>query len=271
VTGWEAFLLGSTQGLTEFLPISSSGHLALMEKAMKLPSSDSMKTFDVFVHTATLVAILIAFRGEIVKLFTVRRDWIAKLIVASIPTAALVFGLKKLLHIDMQELRDLLRIGLTYIAAGTFIAWAAWYRKNERADPKTLPEGAVTWWGAMWVGAAQMITPMGAWSRSGMTISAGRLAKIESGTAISFSFLLGAIAIGGATILDYKEIGTILRGGTEIPQMSMLIGFCSALAFGWAAIWLLRKVVVRGWFLYFGMYDVLLGVTALVWWWLTPR
>ena len=80
---WQALLLGPLQGLTEFLPVSSSGHLVLAEAALGLPSG--LEAFDLFVHLATAMAILIAFRRDLVQVVTRRRDWIPKLAAASVP------------------------------------------------------------------------------------------------------------------------------------------------------------------------------------------
>ena len=120
VTWWQALLLGMLQGLTEFLPVSSSGHLVLLEKAFGLP--EDLLAFDVFVHLATVAAIVAAFRREILAVVRERRDWIPKLIAACVPVGALYLVLKLAFKVDMGELRALTCVGAAWVAAGLFIA-----------------------------------------------------------------------------------------------------------------------------------------------------
>lgn len=259
---WQALFLGLLQGLTEFLPVSSSGHLVLVEKWMGLPDDPALTAFDLFVHLATVAAIVVGFRRELISLATERRDWIWKLIAASVPAGLFYVVMKKGFELDVQDLRELWMVGIAYLAAGAFIAIGDRLRRGK--DRGTNEAVTMSWRAAIWTGVSQAVTLLPGVSRSGTTITAGRLAGARADTAMSFSFLLGMIAILGGNVLKADDISRVFAGGTPVPPAAMATGFAAAFAAGLLAIWILKRLLSKGIFFYFGIYCMALGMVLLI-------
>ena len=225
MTLYHALLLGIIQGTTEFLPISSSGHLALLEHYLGLPFGPAvLQQFDIVLHAGSLLAILLYFSGTWVMLL---RHPFAKggkgepsllllLIIGTIPAA--IIGL---LAEDWLETyaRSPLLIALGFLITGAFLL-AAGYKSNGTEEGRTLrfPH-------AIGIGIGQALALVPSISRSGLTIASGKLLGLSSVRATEFSFLLSAPALAGAVLL------TFLTGRTEIGAIGWpqaLIGFSAS-------------------------------------------
>lgn len=251
----DALILGVIQGITEFLPISSSGHLLIFEKLFGL-QIETLRTFDVVVHLGTLAAILIYFRKDIwaiLKGFFTGRDmkfgWY--IILGSIPAAVAGFLLNDIFD---QVFRSILVVGTGMICVGVvFFVAEKW--------PKDKNKTVSAWRNAALIGLAQAIAIIPGVSRSGSTIAAGLFQGIKREESARFSFLLGAPAIFGAGLL------TFLSNNSEKILLStfylLLSGFVASGIAGFLTISFLMKFLKKYTLCGFGVYLVLIGIVCL--------
>lgn len=257
----DAFILGLVQGVTEFLPISSDGHLALAENLLGLRGTGGLSGIflDVSVHVATLAAIVIAFRAPILALARgllagERRAWadLGLYAAASVPAAIVGFAVKDTIEVLYRSLPF---IGVAFIVMGG-ILWAARGRMTGTAERPDLV-------GAVLIGLGQAAAIAPAISRSGCTITLGILRGMDPVRAAEFSFILGVPAIAGAALLEAPEAA---RGFAQVGLPAFLIAFATAFATGLVAIALLRRLLRARAFHRFAPYLWALGTATLVVW-----
>ncbi len=247
----EAIILGIVQGLTEFLPVSSSGHLALGEEFFGFRGEESI-AFDVLVHVATLVAILCVILRDIVRIVRRDRRVVALLVLGSVPAA--IVGI--LLDKQMESIKtNLLLVGLFFLTTAAVLVVA----KILERDRKEMTE--MSFLDALVIGISQAVAILPGISRSGSTISTARALGISASSAFSFSFLLGAVAISGATVLKAKDIASL---GDQIGFGVLSAAFVASLVSGIFALLVFRKMVVAGKLHFFAWYLVPLGIAAIV-------
>ncbi|WP_373501546.1 undecaprenyl-diphosphate phosphatase [Desulfococcus sp.] len=264
-----AIALGAIQGLTEFLPVSSSGHLVLFQQLFGLKEAELF--FDISVHMGTLGAVIIFFRKEISSLLlslfqamkrlmrheiTPAEVWadaevkLALLIVlGSLPTA--VIGL--LFHqISDQLFSSVFLVGITLIVTGVLL-WGTRriYHHGRGISGFTAPN-------AVAIGVVQGLAILPGISRSGSTIAAGLYLGLEKGMVARFSFLLSIPAIIGAQILSLREMGSSL-----LPDPATLMGTITAFIVGYLSLAMLMHVVNRGRMYLFAPYCWMVGGIAL--------
>lgn len=255
----EAIILGLIQGISEFLPISSSGHLVIAEHLLGVTTASL--TFDVGLHIATLVAVVIALWGEI-KLTT--KDFFTnfksslgfKIILATIPVG--IFGV---LFEDkiVEYTRSIWVVALSLMLWGAILIFADYLA--DRIAKKTVL--AKTNWGqVMAMGFAQVLSLIPGTSRSGITITAGLFAKMDRKAAAKISFLLSLPAIAGAGLIGLKDV---FEFGLDVPASSLVVGMLVACVSGVFCIrWLLSLLTKYG-FKWFGIYRIALGFILLLW------
>ncbi|MBE7462117.1 MAG: undecaprenyl-diphosphate phosphatase [Planctomycetes bacterium] len=242
VSYWEAIVLGLLQGVTEFLPVSSSGHLAVGHLLFGERTASST-AFDVLVHGATLLVIFGVFGRLLVSLARENRRLLLILLVASIPTA--LIGL--IWRHEMESLASHpLALAWCFCITGSFL-WKVGREEGSAADGagEGMPAAAawhVRWGDALVIGLAQALAIAPGCSRSGLTISAGRLCGVSAEQAVAFSFLLGAPAIVGALAIESSQIGQL----AAVSPGPLAAGFAAALVSGIAAMSLLKHVAKRG-------------------------
>ncbi|HWO89341.1 MAG TPA: undecaprenyl-diphosphate phosphatase [Gemmatimonadales bacterium] len=250
----DALILGLVQGVTEFLPISSDGHLAL---AQHLLGQVQPLFFDVAVHVATLAAIVIAFREAIWKLLrgviAADRDSRGELglyAAASVPTV--VAGL--VLEPRIEAIKESLWfVGAAFVVMGV-VLWSARRRMDGARRTPTLLEAV-----AIGVGQAAAILP--AISRSGSTITIALWRGIEPIRAAEFSFVLGVPAIAGAALLEARHL---TQGLDRVGILPLGVAMASAFLSGLGAIALLRRMLRARAFHRFAPYLWLVGAATLV-------
>jgi undecaprenyl-diphosphatase len=264
-TDMSAILLGTVQGLTEFLPISSSGHLALLEHFVKMPASvtpKNLETFDIFLHAGSLLAILLYFWkdwvGMLKEMFhsALHGGWkntlFAKLAIGTLPAIAAGLFLKDAL--DGVWSRGFFAIGLFFVVGGFFYLYAEWKGKHSEGEHVTLKKSLI-------IGFAQALAILPSLSRSGMTIGTGLLTGIRRDVAAKFSFLLGGVAILAATTYALYD----LRHGFVAwpdPRFS-LIGFIASFIISIATIHYLLKFLKKHTLRPFAVYVLILGTLIL--------
>ena len=272
MTYLSAILLGLVQGIAEFLPISSSGHLAIAQNLLGMTDAGSVpEFFDVLLHLGTLVAVFAAYREDIRAMvrefFRGTKDLIhystpvpvppARRLILLIVIATLPLFVVLPIRDAVQGLSDnMVFIGMALIVTG-FLLFASDRRRKGRKTAKT-----ATWLDAVIVGVGQAIATMPGISRSGMTITAGCFVGLERKFAVRFSFLLSIPAILGANILG---IGDAVEAGicwAEVPMY--LVGVIVAAVSGYLCIRLLKMIAEKGKFGAFAYYCWALGVLTLV-------
>jgi undecaprenyl-diphosphatase len=238
----QAIILGLVQGLTEFLPISSSGHLVLAENILGL--AETPLQFDVILHLGTLVAVLLYFRNQLLHL---RRELAIKIIVATIP--AIIIGLALELFAD-QYLKSPVIASIGLIITGLVV--------HSTKRPRTTTK-AMTYRSALTIGIAQAIAIIPGISRSGSTISTALNLGISQQEAFRFSFLMSIPAILGASVLEFLKLDT----SNQIFSLPHLLGAISACIVGLASLKMLRLLISSTRFYLFGYYSLMLGIVSL--------
>ena len=248
----EAVILGIIQGLTEFLPISSSGHLVLFQKLFGLEEGNL--TFDTMLHLGTLLAVFIIFWDDIVAMIKQPFSKLSILVVAgTIPTAIIGLALKDFFEQLFASGRT---IGVEFIITGLILWWAEsrpfGYKKIE--DITLLDAG--------FIGVLQGAAIFPAISRSGLTIAGALFRGIERDTAARYSFLLSIPSILGAVVLQAKDIQK--QGLGDVQLLPMLVGTIVSAVFGYLAIkWMLR-LIAGGKLKLFSYYVWFLGLVIVV-------
>jgi undecaprenyl-diphosphatase len=259
MTVLQAVVLGSVQGITEFLPVSSSGHLIIVPELLRWPAQGL--TFDLIIHLATLAAVIFALRADISWLWEgfwkrdkARVQLVWKLAAATLPALVVGFFLSDWL----QGFRGATTVAISLIVWGVLLGLADRFSSLMRGQLKDL--GKLRWWQAMVIGVVQVMSFIPGTSRSGSTMTAGLFAGLDRVAAARFSFLLAipiTAAAGLSALLDVSE------NGLDITLLPMVAGFASAFIFGILAIRLLLVVVRQASFLWFAAYRVALGIFLL--------
>jgi undecaprenyl-diphosphatase len=261
MTIFQALVLGVLQGLSEFLPISSSAHLALAPWLFgwKEPGL----AFDVALHVGTLVAVLLYFRAEWVRLVsagwqivrTVRVETeeqrrVIYLIVATIPA-----GIGGVLLNEYAEttFRAPALIASLLIAMGLILWWV------DRIAPQARPLCEMRWYQALFIGVAQVFALLPGVSRSGATITAGRGTKFDRLSAATFSFLMSMPIIAAAAV--FKVPHALRESGLSAP---LVVGVLASAVSGWLAISALLRYVSRRSYGVFALYRLALGALVLL-------
>jgi len=255
----DAFILGAVQGLTEFLPVSSSGHLVLFQVLFGL--KEGMLAFDVAVHWATLAAVFVYFRKDFFEMFQQAVSGkfrpIVLIAVASVPTAVIGIVFKDYFESLFGSLKA---AGTGWLLTAAFLIASDRFQQGSRALERMRVRDA------LWVGVAQGISIVPSISRSGATILAAMLTGIEKKDAVRFSFWIGVPAILGAGLLEMKAG---IRLASSHPEV-FWAGFVTSGILGYFTIAWLLAIVSRGKFYLFGYYCLALGILTLALSWGRP-
>lgn len=268
---YQGIILGILQGLTEFLPVSSSGHLVLGQAYFGM--TESQLVFDISVHIGTLMAVLVVYRLEIINIlrsvihfcmdfkgFSQSKEQIQKdehlqmalaIIAGSIPTAFIGLVLKRYEHVLFSSV---LLVGFTLIITGTLL----WMSK--RFYTTATANTALTLKRALFIGTSQGLAVIPGISRSGTTIAAGMFMGLSRKKAATFSFLLSIPAIVGAELMSIKDIVENDLSIDPVTIWATLVSFITGLM----ALKILITLVNAGRFHYFAPYCWLLGVATII-------
>lgn len=244
----KVIFLGIIQGLTEFLPISSSGHLAILENFMGI---EEPVTITAFLHLGTFLATLLFFRKEIIEIVSglfkkesEKIKYIFYIIIGNIPIVVFALLFRDFIEATFVDIRlVIIFLGIT----GVVVLLTSIMKKGEKQ---------ISLISALIVGIGQMFAVFPGLSRSGLTISAGLYAKIKPEESFRFSFLLSIPAVFGANLLELKEV---TQWGNPLE---LLIGLIISFISGYIALKILRKLVQR-WFYLFGIYCLLISILFL--------
>lgn len=244
MTFFEAVISGIVQGITEFLPVSSSGHLVILHKLFGL--KEPQLVFDIFLHCGTLLAIFIVFWKEIIELFFAKRRLLFYIILGTLATAAfiLIFGGK-----IEAAFYNVKLVGAMLILTGVWLICGNFFRFGTKG---------FTGFKSVLIGLAQGIAAIPGISRSGATIATGLFLGLDAQSAARFSFLLAIPAILGAFLFKIKELS--LSGFS----VNFLTGFITSCIVGVLSLKLLLRLLYKGKFHLFGIYCVGAGLVTLL-------
>ena len=259
MTVFKAILLGILQGATEFLPVSSSGHLFLAQKILGLAGSEL--AFDILMHLGTLLAVLLFLRRELsdilLSLFRRKPDFglgawgrrdILLLLVSSVPTVLIGYWF----HDTVETGVTFRGVGISYLLLTAFLLVSN-LRFRHKVDPDR-----IDLWEALAIGLMQGAAIFPGLSRSGTTISLALVLGIGATRSAKYSFFISIPAILGAAVL------VLHRGATVLPGFApSALGFLLAFVVGYLALMLVEGLVTRGKFLRFAPYTFLLAVLSL--------
>lgn len=255
MTAFQAFILGIVQGITEFIPVSSSGHLVIFPE---LFGWDLQATsFDIVVHAATLLALLIYFRKDLMSLLNFKnqssRNLLISLILVSIPAAIFGFFFEDFIDRTFKNTQIII---FMLIFLGVIMLFIDKITSNNN---KTISK--LTKLDAFLIGVFQSLAFIRGTSRSGVTIIGGQILGLKREQAAKFAFLAGIPIIGVAFIKQLFDFSIEGFGNTEI--MPLIVGFISALVFGLVAINLLIRYLEKHTLVLFGIYRIILGLILL--------
>lgn len=261
--GWlELLILSVVQGLTEFLPVSSSGHLVVANAVLERlgwGQTQDLVEVSIALHLGTLASVLVYYRREIARLLGADRRVAALLVLGTVPAAIVGVGIKKGLSDSAGEavLDNVLLAALMFPVTAAILVFASRHGSGTQAYQ------TLSWRQTLAIGAAQAVAILPGVSRSGSTIAAGLGVGLDRQSASTFAFLLAIPAILGAGVLE--TLDALADGTTGTPLERLAVGFVVSFAVGWAALALLIQFVRRGRLAVFAWYLVPLGVAVLGW------
>ncbi|MFK8136867.1 MAG: undecaprenyl-diphosphate phosphatase [Bdellovibrionales bacterium] len=253
MSNFEAILLGLVQGLTEFLPVSSSGHLVIGQKLLGFENHDL--SFDIVAHLGTLLAVLVVYRRQIFEIirllvhsFRVKR-WnngsriTAWVIIATLPTAIIGLSFKDNFEALFNEPKS---VAIALFCTAIILFCTKFVSPSRGTDLKHLSVGTLqldrmSWWKAVFIGVAQSGAIAPGVSRSGSTIAGSLYLGLPADFAALFSFLLAIPAILGASILQFKDVAV-----GDLFQTYLVMGFISSFFFGYIGLRLVINFVKKG-------------------------
>jgi undecaprenyl-diphosphatase len=258
---WKSLLLGIIQGVTEFLPVSSSGHLVLFRKVLSVEQVPLL--FDVLLHVATLIVIIYFFRSRVLSILAAmaagvkgRADEYHKkelklvlvILVGTVFTALIGFTLQ-----DIGVLHETSTVSVLFIFTGVLLLSLKFLRRGEVQLPR-MKHG-------IWVGIAQGLGTLPGISRSGITIAAGLYGGLDRKVAGELSFLMSIPAVAGALILELSDAAAL---STQLSFTVLAAGFAAAFITGLASLKLLFFLISSGRLYLFSLYLIPLGCAGLL-------
>ena len=256
---FESIVLGAVQGLTEFLPVSSSGHLQLAKELLGVELEENL-TFDVVLHAATVLSTIVVLWREIAGLFkglftrgmNDEKAYILKLVISMIPIGIVGFIFKDKIDAILASNYVMVVVGAMLLLTALLLTFA-YYAKPRQRD-------AISYRDAFIIGVAQAVAAMPGLSRSGSTIATGLLLGNRKEVVATFSFLMVLAPIMGETLLNVLDGGLVISG---VSTAALVAGFVSAFVVGCLACRFMIDIVKRGKLIWFAVYCAVVGVIAI--------
>ena len=255
----ESIILGAVQGLTEFLPVSSSGHLQIAKELLGVEIEDNL-AFDITLHAATVLSTFVVLWSEIWRilkgLFTPHindeKRYILKLIISMIPIGIVGFTVKDHIDVMLSSSYIMLIVGGMLICTSLLLSFAYYARPRQKES--------ISYRDAFIIGISQSIAAMPGLSRSGTTIATGILLGNNKGAVATFSFLMVLAPILGETLLSVVKDGFTLEG---VSSAALAAGFIASFVVGCLACKYMINIVKRGKLIWFAIYCAVAGAVAL--------
>lgn len=259
MTWYEALILGIIQGLTEFLPVSSSGHLEIGSVLLGAQSSDNL-LFAVVVHLATAIATITVFRIEIVEIakdvfkfqWNESTQFVVKILLSMLPV--FVVGMLWKDEIESLFVGNIGLVGIMLLITGALLLFANFKKDGEKS---------VGYASAFFIGLSQAFAVLPGISRSGSTIATALILGIERSKAARFSFLMVLVPILGASLLELKDYSEN-PGAHAIAFSSLVVGFLAAFVSGFFACKWMIAIVRKGKLTFFAAYCFIVGSIAII-------
>lgn len=274
----DALIMGVVQGLAEYLPISSSGHLEICREilGLELNGADALE-FDVALHVATVLSTIVVLWKEFLPLcrsfFTVARDdnfyYVCKILVSCIPVAIVGLCFKDVVEGFFGS--GLGVVGVCLLVTAALLAFAYFFRRHEMAEDRATGSNfghrEIGWMDAFVIGCAQAVAVLPGLSRSGSTIATGLLLGDRRDKLAQFSFFMVIIPILGEAMLDVvKMLGKSGAADTAgVGMVPVLVGFLAAFAVGCVACKWMIELVKKGKLVWFAVYCAIAGAVCLIW------
>jgi undecaprenyl-diphosphatase len=260
----EALILGIVQGLTEFLPVSSSGHLEIGQALLGTSGEENL-TFAIIVHTATVLSTLAVLWSEVARLFkgtfatlqwNAEKDYVAKILVSMIPVFIVGMFFKE--QVESFFGNGLLLVGVCLLITASLLALSEWlqHRRQDKGHEVGYKDAII-------IGVAQACAVLPGLSRSGATIATGLLCGVKKESVAQFSFLMVLIPILGEAFLDLLKLlqGELTSNLGVIPA---IVGFLAAFLTGCFACRFMIEIVRRQRLIWFALYCAIVGVATIV-------
>lgn len=269
----DAFILGLVQGLSEYLPVSSSGHLQIFREILgiDLPNDVSLQ-FDIILHAATVCSTIVVLWPMFVRLcksfFTFKMDsdfwYVCKILLSCIPVAIVGFCFKDSVE---SAFNNLTVVGICLCVTAALLAFAHFSdRRNGRlARPNAGRD--ISWLDAFVIGCGQAVAVLPGLSRSGTTIATGIILGDKRDKVAAFSFLMVIIPILGEALLSVVELvkEPAAQAENSVSAVSLVIGFATSFIVGCCACRWMISLVNRGKLVWFSLYCIVMGIICLLW------
>lgn len=273
----DALIMGVVQGLAEYLPISSSGHLEICREILGLDMKGAEALeFDVALHVATVLSTIVVLWKEFLPLcrsfFTVARDdnfyYVCKILVSCIPVAIVGLCFKDVVEGFFGS--GLGIVGTCLLVTAALLAFAYFFRRGEMAKDRVTGSNygnrEIGWLDAFVIGCAQAVAVLPGLSRSGSTIATGLLLGDRRGKLAQFSFFMVIIPILGEALLDIvKMLGEDAASSPSVGMIPITIGFIASFVVGCLACKWMIELVKKGKLVWFAVYCAVVGVICLIW------
>lgn len=256
---FESAILGAVQGLTEFLPVSSSGHLQLAKELLGVKIEENL-AFDVTLHAATVLSTIVVLwseiwwlvRGVFSRGMNKEKSYFLKLVISMLPIGVVGLLFKDDINAMLGSNYIMLVVGGMLLLTATLLTFAYYARPRQKSE--------ISYRDAFIIGLSQGVASMPGLSRSGTTIATGLILGNEKATVATFSFLMVLAPIMGETLLELIDGGMTLEG---VSTGALIAGFISAFVVGCLACRFMINIVKRGKLIWFALYCAIVGVLAI--------
>lgn len=272
----DALILGIVQGLAEYLPISSSGHLEIMKQILGLDlDPEASLTFSMMLHVATVLSTIVILWREfwplVVSFFGFKRDenfyYVCKILLSCIPVGIVGLCFKK--QISALFDGNLTVVGICLLVTAILLCFAYFTRTRETLENPAAPRGRdISWSDALIIGLSQAVAVLPGLSRSGTTIATGILLGDNRAKVANFSFLMVIIPILGEGLLDLKDIlfpDAEVAASAAVGVLPIVIGFLASFIVGCIACKWMLNIVKKGKLVWFAVYCAAAGTLCLLW------
>ena len=272
----DALILGIIQGLSEYLPISSSGHLEIFKQILGVQlDPDASLEFSIMLHVATVLSTIVILWHEfyplLVSFFTIKRDnrfyTVCKILLSCIPVAIVGVFFQK--NVEEFFEGNLTVVGVCLIITAALLCFAYFSRTRAAIMNPNRPQGRdISWLDAFIIGCAQAVAVLPGLSRSGTTIATGIILGDNREKVAQFSFLMVIIPILGKGLLDLKDMlcpDEVAAAAPAVGTLPLVIGFLASFIVGCIACKWMLNIVKQGKLVWFAVYCVLAGILCLVW------
>lgn len=252
---WQAIVLGAVQGFAEFLPVSSSGHLILLQNWFGI--EDNVIFYSVMLHLGTLIPVIVVLWKEILELFKKPFNKFWFLVVATIPAGIMGIIFSKVFDLDALFTDHVWLLSITFIFTAAEMLFSEMRAKKvEMLNPINLKTSFI-------MGCGQAVGVLPGVSRSGSTITAGCLGKVDKTENANFTFLMSIPIILAAVLLESLDL-VQSGGGVGIDVLPLLLGILTAMICGYIAIKFMLKIIKKANYKWFSVYLILISIANLI-------